>query len=411
MKTKQAVLFPRCDISGEEKVRSSGYPASASRIIKDASKLSFDYVPEKLVHREKQMERLGMIFRPVLESGVSQTAFLIGSVGTGKTATSKRFCLDIVREAQARGKPMDFVVVNCRQRNTETSVLLRLVTHFDERYPDRGFSSAEILRSLRKHLEKRGVHLIVVLDEADVLIKKGASDLIYQLSRFDEEKVTGKASISLILISQKYVLDMLDTASLSTFRRANAIQFDRYSSSELRDIVADRVRLAFYQDTVLEESIDLIADIASEWGDARFAIELLEKGGMLAEEEGSPKLTPEHVRAAKALTYSVVTESKIDALDTQKKLVLLAIARSMKDQAYVTTGDVEKAYRLAAEEFGEKARGHTQFWAYLQDIANEGLIETRVSGDPSGGRTTYISLPDIPAKILREKLESLLSAG
>jgi cell division control protein 6 len=383
-----------------------GQPA---KLFKDASKLSFDYVPERLVHREKQLEHLGMIFRPVLESGVSQTALLIGNVGTGKTATSKRFCLDLVKQGSEQGKLMDFIVVNCRQRSTESAVLLRLVTHFDERFPDRGFSTAEMIRTLHKHLEKNKLHLVVVLDEADVLLRKGAGDLIYHLSRFDEEKVGGKASMSLILISQKYLLDLLDPASLSTFRRANAITFDKYTAAELRDIVADRVQLAFYPDTVPQESIDLIADVSAEWGDARFAIEILEKSGMLAEEEGRPKVTPEDVRAAKAFTYSTVTESKIESLDRQRKLVLLAVARALKEHAYVTTGDVEKAYKVAAEEYAEKPRGHTQFWAYLTTIANEGLLETKVTGDPSGGRTTYITIPDIPVKVIREMLEKMLS--
>ena len=383
-------------------------PKRAAKILKDPSKLSFDYVPEKLVHREKQMDRLRMLFRPVMEAGVSQTAFLIGNVGTGKTATSKRFCLDLVKESNNLGKAMDFIVVNCRQRNTESSVLLRLVTHFDERFPDRGFSTAEMLRTLHKHLDRQGIHLVVVLDEADVLLRRGAGDLIYLLSRFDEERVGGKASMSLILISQKYLLDLLDPASMSTFRRANAIIFEKYTTEELRDIVAFRVPLAFYPGTVPEGTIDLIADASGELGDARFAIEILEKAGMLAEEEGMDEVTPENVRTAKALTYNVVTSTKIEALDIQKRLVLLAVARASKDQAYVTTREVETAYKVASEEYGQRPRGHTQFWAYLQQLANEGLLETKVTGDPSGGRTTYISVPDMPVKVLRELLETML---
>ncbi|NLK26266.1 MAG: AAA family ATPase [Euryarchaeota archaeon] len=377
--------------------------------MKDPSKLSFDYVPERLVHRERQMRRLYMIFRPVLENRVSQTALLIGSVGTGKTATSKRFCLDLVKEGSAKGRPIDFIVVNCRQRNTESAVLLRLINYFDEGFPDRGFSIAEMLRVLRRHLESCKVHLVVVLDEADVLLRKGAGDLIYHLSRFDEEKIGGQASLSLIMISQKYLLDKLDPASMSTFRRANTIRFDRYNAAELRDIVADRVKLAFFPSVVQEDVIDLIADISAEFGDARFAIEILEKAGMLAEEERGEQVTAENVRSAKALTYSVVTRSKVESLDLQRRLVLLATARALKDHAYVTTGDVEKTYRVAAEEYGQRARGHTQFWAYLRSISNEGLLETKVSGDPSGGRTTYISIPDIPVKVLREMLEDILS--
>jgi len=392
---------------GEKKLIEA-QPGPHSRLFKDLSKLSFDYVPERLVHRERQMERLWMLFRPVLEAGLSQTAFLIGSVGTGKTALSKRFCLDFCQAYRERGGAIDFLMVNCRQRSSENAVLLRLVNHFDEGFPDRGFSSTEMLRALRRHLTKNKMHLVVVLDEADVLLKKGAGNLLYNLSRFDEERMGSKGSISLILVSQKYVLDLLDPASLSTFRRANAVQFDRYNAQELLDIVAQRVEMAFFQGVVREESMDLIADIASEFGDARFAIELLEKAGMLAEEEGSDRMEPEHVRGAKALTYSVVTESKIEELETQHKLVLLSIARVMRDKAYVTTGEVEGVYQVAAEEFGKRSRGHTQFWSYLRELANQGLIETKVAGDASAGRTTYISLPDIPAKVLRQRLEEML---
>ncbi len=381
---------------------------TGTRIIKDPIKLSFDYVPQRLVHREEQMQRLQTLFRPVLESGVSQNVLLTGNVGTGKTAASKRFCMDLVRQGMESDRSMDYVMINCRQNNTEASVLLRLVSHFDPGYPDRGFSSAEMLRALRRHIEKRGIHLVVILDEVDVLIKRGVEDLVYQLTRFDEERVGGKASLSLILISQQYVMDMLDSASLSTFKRANTIRFGRYATDQLADILGDRVELALYPNHVGEGAVELIADIASEWGDARFAIELLERATMIAEEQSMEMVLPEHVRAAKAMTYSVVTESRLEELDRQRQLVLLGIAQSMGDRAYITTGMAERGYQLASEEFDERPRKHTQYWSYLRDLSNEGLVETKVTGDASGGRTTYISLPDIPAKELSRKLRELL---
>jgi cell division control protein 6 len=63
---------------------------------------------------------------------------------------------------------------------------------------------------------------------------------------------------------------------------------------------------------------------------------------------------------------------------------------------------------VVAEEYGHKPRKHTQFWSYVKELSNQGLVETKVSGDSSGGRTTYISLPDIPSKVLEEKLRSML---
>jgi cell division control protein 6 len=381
-----------------------------SVIIKDGKKLGFDYVPEKLVHREEQMSTLRMLFRPVFEDNRSETAFITGTVGTGKTATVKRFCEDLKKYGMTSGKTVDYVMVNCRQRNTENAVVLHILRHFDQGHPDRGFSVSEMLRTLRGIVESRKTRLVIVLDEADILIKKNAVDLIYQLSRFNEESITATNSVSLILIAQEYILDMIDVASLSTFKRTNTIRFDRYKRDELRDIVKIRADEALFSEKVHEDAIDLIADISSEWGDARFAIDLLDKSARKAENREHGEITAEEVREAKAMIYSVVTESKLKDLDIMHRIVLLAIARSIKDKAYVVTGNAEKTYAVVCEEYNEKARKHTQFWTYVQDLERAGLITTIVKGDAEGGRTTYISLPDIPSRVLARKLEDIMDS-
>lgn len=379
-------------------------------VFKDISKLSFDYLPERLVHREKQMQRLFTLFRPVVDSNVSQNAFLVGSVGTGKTHLTKRFCIEFARYANEKDKNLEYCIVNCRQRRTDAAVLLRILTKFDERFPDRGFSITEMLTILGKHLKKRNAHLIAVLDEADVLLKKSGADLIYSFSRFDEESIGQKPRISTILISQKYVLDMLDIPSLSTFKRTNVVEFGKYKRHELRDIISDRVELAFHPGTVQEGAIDVIADISSEWGDARYAIELLEKAGMLADEDKSEEVVPEHVRAAKAETYSTLTQDKLEDLDPQRKLALLGISRKMRKKAYISTGDAEEAYAIACEEFHQKKRGHTQFWKYIKDLAALGFINAKISDEGMVGKTTIISLSELPARVLEEEIEKILRA-
>jgi cell division control protein 6 len=65
-------------------------------------------------------------------------------------------------------------------------------------------------------------------------------------------------------------------------------------------------------------------------------------------------------------------------------------------------------YRVVAEEYGERARAHSQFWSYLQDLSNQGLILTKVGSDRSGGRTTLISIPDMPAKEMAAQMEQIL---
>jgi len=311
--------------------------------------------------------------------------------------------------ARKSGKNVQFVLVNCRQRNTENAVMLRILTHFQPYFPDRGFSINEMMESLRKELEKEKAHLIVVLDEVDVLLKKTkSSDIIYHFSRFNEEGIEAKKLLSIILISQKNVLDMLDLPSLSTFKRGNIVKLDKYARDELFSILEQRIELAFHPDAVDLGVGDLISDIASEWGDARFAIELLEKAGMLADENKEQIVNPEHVRAAKAETYSTITESKLVDLDKNRKLILMAISRSLKKRAYTTTGDAEKMYALVCEEFEEKKLGHTQFWKYLKELDDVGIIQAKKSSKGLVGTTTLISIPDIPAKVLEEKLMGML---
>ena len=377
-------------------------------VFKDQRTLSFDYVPQRLVHREAQMKKLVMLYRPVVESNLSQNAVLTGSVGTGKTATAKRFCTDLKDFAEKQQKAVDWVLVNCRQRNSESSAVLHVVNHFQPNFPDRGFSITEMLRILRKDLEKRKVHLVIVLDEADVLLKKAGPDIIYKLTRFGEEKVDGRELVSLMLISQKNIFELLDASSTSTFKRTNVVEFGKYSSDELRDIVKTRAELAFHDGAIDDDAINLIAEVSSEWGDARFAIEILEKAGMLADEESTGRISVEHVRGAKAEAYSSITESKLAGLDRHQKLSLLGIARASRGKAYVTTGETESAYKVACEEYSEKPRAHTAFWGLLKDLDMLGVVSAKKSGPGISGKTTVITLLDIPAKVLEQRMRQML---
>ena len=381
----------------------------SSSVIKDLHALDFDFVPEELPHRTEQLRKLAQMFKPLL-SGVSQNAVVRGSVGTGKTVVTKKFCNSLVRIARKQAKVIEYVHINCRKRSTDSMVLIGVLNHFDKRFPDRGFSVQEMLQVLHKQLERREAQLLLVLDEADALLKKSGSDLLYSLTRFTDETMKADNPVSIIMVSQKDVLSDLDSSALSTFKRSNTIILDKYARDEIYDILDQRVELAFHTSTVSQDSIDLIADIACEWGDARFAIELLWKAGMYADEKHVQLVVPEHVRAAKAETYSVVTETKLKNLERHHLLTLLSIAKRLQKDgsAYAITSEVEKTYAITCEEYSEKPRAHTMFWSYLKEIENAGFISIKLSGKGHLGTTQLISLPDIPAEVLRDKLEGFL---
>ncbi len=377
-------------------------------IIRDHKALSFTYVPKELPHRDEQMKRMFSIFKSVAESGVSQNVMLHGRVGTGKTALAKRFSMEFKEWAAGKNAAVEFEVVNCRRRTSNASVVLALTNHFDKGFPDRGFSVPEMLDVIKKFLIRDHIHYMVILDEADVLLRKAGPDLIYLLTRFEEEELRDQGSVNLILVSQVNPIDLMDEASRSTFKPSNSIVFSRYSEREIFDIISQRVDLAFHPRTVDEEVIAQIATIASETGDARRAIDLLEKSGQLAEEENREFVVPENVRKANALAYSQLDTGKLDELDRARTITLLAIARALKRASVVTTGDVTKVYKVVCEEYDEKPRGTTQFWKYIQDLSARGIINAERVQAGADGLTTHITLTEASAEDLEAELVSRL---
>ena len=366
---------------------------STPDIFRDQSKLSFDYVPDELLYRDREARDLVNLLRPVMKKDLSQNILLTGSVGSGKTLMAKRFCMDFQEVAAERKMNLQYIHVNCRQRRSESMVMSKLVRHFQRHFPDRGFTVNEMLRILMRDIKKQKCKLIIVLDEVDELIRNSGSSLIYSLSRFNEEEAYLKGSVSLLLISIK---------------RTNRINLDRYDKEQLWGIVEKRVDMAFSEGVVEMEVPELIAEIASEWGDARYAIELLETGGMIAQGEGAKYVNAEHIRAARAKTYQNITGDKLATLSLHQKLTFLAVARGLTRETYVSTGDVESIYQIICEEYGERPRKYTQYWKYVGELIDRGFVDARKVSEGIRGTTRYITISDIPVKFLAVELEKII---
>ncbi|MHA1154799.1 MAG: ORC1-type DNA replication protein [Candidatus Heimdallarchaeota archaeon] len=373
-------------------------------LIKNPRVLDLKYIPKKLLHREEEQKMLIQYFKPVIEKPgeYSQRVSIIGAIGTGKTAIALKFGEMIKVYSTQKNLNLEYVHVNCRRARSAFLTLLEIVRKFNPHIPVRGFSPEEILNMLTEILNRKKLYLIVTLDEIDFVIRKDGPNLLYDLTRLTDDELDMKERVSIITIVRDFAFrTMLDESTLSTLRQ-NTIFLKSYNEDQLSDIISDRVREAFYEDSVSNDAISLIADITSKNGDARFAIELLERAGMYADHRQSLKVLPEHVRHANASIHPVIRQEIIKDLTTQQKLTLLAIAAKLRttQKAYLTMGELEETYKGLCEEFNLPIRSHTQIWEYIQYLQNCDVITTRLSSKGQRGQTTLISLPDVSAEII-----------
>ena len=384
---------------------------SEKSLFKDEKPLSLEFIPSKLPHREREFLSLTQIFRSILEkpNTSSQRVLISGEVGTGKTVLSHRFGIDMERMAKGKGLNVKYLHINCREfRGNFFSILNRIINEFIRSFPQRGYSSEELIHTLVSILDEKDIHLILALDELETLLKSGEGDTLYTLTRIQESRLNAPARLSLICILKDLsLLTMLDKSTLSILQQ-NVIELERYSSNQLITILRDRMNLAFKEGVILDETIELISDLATINGDARYAIELLWKSGKCSDFEGDDLVEPKHVRKASESMYSPMREEYLEPLVINEKLILLALSRSLEKSisAYSTMGEVEEMYKLVCEEYNEKPLAHTQFWKYIRNLDSCGMITTKISGKGVRGKTTLIGLTAPSPAIFRKKLES-----
>ncbi len=387
---------------------------SKPSVFRDEGPLSLEYLPSKLPHRENQLRFLTEIFRSLIDKPgtTSPKALITGDIGTGKTVLVQRFGTDITRTAKTLKQNLLYKHVNCREyRGSLFMILKRVLQTFTPNFPQRGFSSEELLQILLDQMEDKNLHLILALDEADMLIKAEGSTSLYNLTRIQEERPGRPVRLSLIIVLRELrILDGLDRSTQSTLQR-NIIRLERYTPPQLETILRERTELAFKEGTVPETLVSLVADMAAPAGDARYAIELVWRAGKYADAEGAKELKPDHVRAAANSVYPVIRTEYAKHLSLHEKLLLLAVARVLErtSENYATMGEVEIAYRMACEEVREPYRAHTQVWKYVQSLSATGILSTQLSATGYRGKTTLLGLSTAPASAIRRWLESSLT--
>ena len=385
----------------------------AGSVLADPEVMDFDWMPPELVGRDEVQRELASKFSTLAHPEGTGRVVITGPVGSGKTVLADTFCRDIQRHLAGK-RNIRSVKVNCRNASTSMRVVQRILHLLDPGHPDRGLSMGELLLSLRRLLRRESSHLIVVLDEVDHMLRRSGDDLLYQLLRIDEDQ-EGKGTMSLILISQEQVLDVLETAVISRMGASNHLRISPYSVDGLEAIALQRAKLGLVLGTWSPEIIRLIAEKAAHTGDARKVIELLnaavERCEFRQDGHNESHIIIDDIHEPSSTLLATVGSNLevIDDLTAHAMLVLLAMCRRLSNQETMTTGDVEQLYAVVCEEYEVKMKSHTTVWKYLKEFETRQITVSRVATIGGGrGRTTHLSMPHFLPKDIGSRLEMLL---
>jgi cell division control protein 6 len=362
------------------------------RIFKDREVLRHDYLPNRLPHREGQIKQLGEKVAPLLKGARSSNILIYGKTGTGKTAVVKYVLSRLEFKAKEFGAPVKLCYVNCRLAGSEYRTFASMCQALGATVPFTGLSVGEVFDRFKIGLEVSGAVFMVVLDEADALIKACGDGLLYELTRMNE--VLQKSKVTLIGISNDLRLkEFLDPRVLSSLSEEEMV-FSPYDADELRNILAERARVAFIENALSDAALGLCAALAAaEHGDARRALDLLRVAGEVAERKGDNLVTEEHVREAeKHIEHNRVVEA-LNNLTLHSKLVMLSIYHHNRTSSRGTiTGEIFDVYDELSGELGVSPLTQRRLGTLINELDAMGLLNAKIVSMGRYGRTKKIRL-------------------
>lgn len=361
-------------------------------IFKDERYLYPEFVPERLPHRDAEIDSLVFAFNPTTRGGKPHNVFCCGGTGVGKTACVK-YVLNELQEYSDRAKAL---YLNCFEFDSRHSILSAIANFLGSAVPRRGLGTDETYTKMLEMLRKVDFTPIIILDEVDQLLNREEdSKLLYDLLRVIEHE---NARFGLAIISNDPTLTSRLDSRIKSSLTEETIFFEQYTPAQLKDILRERAEYAFLPEVLSEEVIPVAAAHAAKLGgDARVAIESLWKAGREAERESSKKVELKHLKKAFESIDAVSSLKAVKHLKDTEKLLLKIIAES----GLINSGELYKKY----SKVEKKGLTERRLRDFLSRLEKQGLINAETVSLGNKGKTREFSLA-VPKQMLLKELSS-----
>jgi len=375
----------------------------------DKKVLQTPYIPETVLHREEQTKQIANILAPALKGDKPSNIFIYGKTGTGKTLTAKYITHKLTEMAERENSPLQIIYVNCklkRSADTEYRLVAQLATELGKTLPATGLPTEEIYKAFIRALNRQKQNYILILDEIDQLINKTGDNVLYNLTRLNEE-LEG-SQISIIGISNDIMfVDTLDPRVVSSLSEEEIV-FPPYNALQIQSILKQRADLAFNKEVLEPGVIEKCAAYAArDHGDARRALELLRVAGEVADRKNSKKITTEHIDEAEG---KIDRDRIVEVVSTQPKqyqLVLYSIISLQSGKGgNIFTGEVYEVYKSLCNRTNTSVLTQRRISDIISEFDMLGIVNAKVISKGRYGRTRNISV-SIPDTML-PKIKNIL---
>jgi len=382
-------------------------------IIKNPNVLRHDYIPTRILHRDKQQELVTQALLPLYKKSIPPNLLVYGKPGTGKTLVIKKVLTQIQNRVDKNSHQIKIATTNAKDQSNLYNVLVDLgrqlglkskkTTNDKLWLPSTGLSISEVFNRILYSIEKNKTNTVFLIDEIDHLAKlidKTGKDILYSITRANLKLKNG--SLSLIGISNDVRFkEQLDPRVISTLSEEELV-FPAYVTNEIKEILEDRIPLAFEENSISGGALNLCASMACrEHGDARRAIKLLDVAAKTAELNQDVSITDEHIRLA-AQKIEIDKESQqLNAFSLHEKLLVITIMKSPN----ISTGDVYSGYKSLCKITHQNTLTQRRTTQMLNEIELSGLISGKMIHQGIHGNTKKFNLT-VSSDLVKNTLKS-----